>query len=240
VPPCSCRTGSSRPCPAPPRSRLQALGCSICGTHTSSSFRNVPSTNDRLCNSCHCKSYRLKRKAAGLTSEAALARLRAKQAAPASRGRPAPSRGPAPQAAARPRQRAASDWLPLLGQSPFGAAAPASAPAKLPCISAPGGGRAQLQRQPHDGPGTPHVEDGSRGSPDSSQQGAAGGEPSGGGGRQSGQPQHAPPPLPPAAARLLQLQRCVLEEGCGDAGRAALLLHCAGRAQRATPEPAQR
>lgn len=239
MPPGSCRTGSSRPRPAPPRPRLQALGCSICGTHTSSSFRNVPSTNDRLCNSCHCKSYRLKRKAAGLTSEAALARLRAKQAAPASRGKPAPSRGPAPSAAARPRQRAASDWLPLLGQSPFVAAAPTTAPAKLPCVSAPGGGRAQLQRQPHDGPGTPHVEDGSRGSP-ASQQGAAGGEPSSAG-WPSGQQQQTPPPTPPpAAARLLQLQRRVLEEGCGDAGRAALLLHCAGRAQRATPEPAQR
>ena len=95
----------------------QATGCSVCGTHTSSSFRSVPSSGSRLCNSCHCKSYRLKRKAAGLTNEGALARLRAKQAKQAAAGR---GKGSAPGAASKPSTTLAAYAAQQAGASPAG------------------------------------------------------------------------------------------------------------------------
>lgn len=56
--------GVSRP--AKGKQVYSEAGCSTCATQWSSSFRSDPETGCRLCNSCHCKAYRLKRKFAGL------------------------------------------------------------------------------------------------------------------------------------------------------------------------------
>ncbi|PRW20330.1 hypothetical protein C2E21_9047 [Chlorella sorokiniana] len=54
---------------------FDAKGCSVCGSHHSTSFRNEPKTGRRLCNSCHCQAYRQKRKAAALEAAAQAALL---------------------------------------------------------------------------------------------------------------------------------------------------------------------
>lgn len=67
--------------------------------------RNFPQTSARLCNSCHCKLFRMKRKLAGLSSQALLQKLQSqlKQGSPAAAGKPA-------RAASAP-PAAVNNWL---------------------------------------------------------------------------------------------------------------------------------
>lgn len=172
-----------------------------------------------LCNSCHCKTYRLKRKATGLTAEGAMAKLRARHtAALAAAG--AGAAGQRPAAAGRTAGAAAGvarRGSPPSGTQAAAAATPGSAGGSWQ-QQLPGDGKLakhhqHLQRkQQQEGPSTPVQE-------------------------ATDLPVllfHSHQPL------LADIQRRALEEVGGGAAEVARTLLCAGRAQMATPGAVQR
>lgn len=86
---------------------MQALGCSACHTHHSTSFRTQPATGRRLCNSCHCQAYRRKRKAEAQAAQNGGALPRPQQPAPpdvAAQEAPAAVASPPPTGRQRSRK----------------------------------------------------------------------------------------------------------------------------------------